>query len=131
MTEPRSAAHYEMRARIAKALGHPGRLLILDILGRRGHASVGELAELLPADQSTASRHLAQLRQVGVVGSRREGGQQLYSLRVKCLDGFWQCVEGVLAQQVSDHEAALGVERVALVRTDTLVRAEKPKRKRD
>lgn len=119
--------HYELRARIAKALGHAGRLMILDHLGQEGATSVNDLAERLGVDQSTVSRHLSLLREVGIVAARRESGQQLYDLRVKCLDGFWQCVEGVLANQAAAHDEIVTAERVALIRTDSL-RRRKPRR---
>lgn len=117
-----SEEHYELRARIAKALGHAGRLMILDVLGAETEASVGDLAERMGVDQSTVSRHLSLLRQVGIVGVRRESGQHFYRLRVKCLDGFWQCVEGVLANQAAEHDELMSAERVALIRPDKLTR---------
>jgi ArsR family transcriptional regulator len=120
MAAQKTEEHYELRARIAKALGHAGRLMILDVLGEEGEASVGDLAERLAVDQSTVSRHLALLRQVGIVGARRESGQHFYTLRVKCLDGFWQCVEGVLASQAAEHEEIVSAERVALIRPENL-----------
>lgn len=122
MTAGRSEEHYELRARIAKALGHPGRLWILDVLGDEEEASVGDLAERMGVDQSTVSRHLALLRQVGIVAARRDAGQHLYRLRVKCLDGFWQCVEGVLASQVAEHDELVSAERVALIRPENVGR---------
>ena len=126
----RSIDHYELRARIAKALAHPGRLMILDVLGERGEASAAELTELLEVDQSTMSRHLSLLKQVGLVSAERRGGLLRYRVRVTCLDGFWQCVEGVLAEQAAVHEDALAPAgaRVALVRVETLQPAKKKKR---
>ncbi len=115
-----SEEQFELRARIAKALGHAGRLMILDVLGRDGPLSVTTLAERLGVDQSTISRHLSLLRQVGIVAARRESGQQLYRLRVQCLDGFWQCVEGVIAHQAASHDEIVSAEHVALIHTETL-----------
>jgi len=129
MAVGRSEEHYELRARIAKALGHPGRLWILDVLGEEGEAGVGALAERMGVDQSTVSRHLALLRQVGIVAARRAAGQQLYRLRVRCLDGFWQCVEGVLAGQVAAHDELVSAERVALIRPEALEK-KRPRRGR-
>ena len=50
------------RADILKALAHPIRVLLLDALSR-GDRCVNELNELADVDQSTISRHLAQLKQ--------------------------------------------------------------------
>jgi DNA-binding transcriptional ArsR family regulator len=48
---------YDARARIAKALAHPTRLMMLDVLADREWC-VCELTELAGLDQSTVSKHL-------------------------------------------------------------------------
>jgi ArsR family transcriptional regulator len=58
--------------RIGRALADPGRLRILAALGR-GELCVCHLVELLGLDQSTVSRHVAVLRDAGLVRQRREG----------------------------------------------------------
>ena len=98
---------YEARAQIAKALAHPSRLLMLDALAE-GELCVCELTELVGADQSTVSKHLAVLRQAGIVEDRKEGTMTFYSLRVHCLRGFWDCVESVLKENVKRQQAAIG-----------------------
>ena len=80
--------HYEARATVAKALGHPSRLLILEALAEKDMC-VCELTELVQADQSTVSKHLA-------------------VLKIHCLEGFWKCVESVLKQNLKDQRVALG-----------------------
>jgi len=54
-------------ARLAKALGHPVRILILRNLLRIGTCYFGRLADLLPVAASTASRHLTILKDAGLV----------------------------------------------------------------
>ena len=61
---------YEARARVAKAVAHSSRLLMLDALGQT-ELCVCELTELVGADQSTVSKHLAVLKQAGLVEDRR------------------------------------------------------------
>ena len=68
----KSKRHYEARARIAKALSHPSRLLMLDALAE-GEMCVCDLTELVGADQSTVSKHLAVLKQAGIVEDRKKG----------------------------------------------------------
>ena len=99
---------YEARARVAKALAHPSRQLMLDALAD-GEMCVCELTRLVGADQSTVSKHLAILRQAGIVGDRKEGVMTFYSLRIRCLQGFWECVESVLRQNLEDQRATVGV----------------------
>ena len=98
----KSKQHYEARARIAKALSHPSRLLMLDALAE-GEMCVCDLTELVGADQSTVSKHLSVLKQAGIVEDRKEGTMTFYNLKIHCLQGFWECVESVLRQNVEDQ----------------------------
>lgn len=60
------------RAALFRTLGDPTRLRILALLARE-ELSVTELQEVVGLGQSTVSGHLAQLRRVGLVATRREG----------------------------------------------------------
>jgi ArsR family transcriptional regulator len=90
-------AHVEARARVMKALAHPSRLFIVDELSR-GERCVCELTEMVGADVSTVSKHLALLKQAGVVLDERRGQQVFYRLRVPCILNFFGCVEAVLEE---------------------------------
>ena len=103
----KSKRHYEARAKIAKALSHPSRLLMLDALAER-EMCVSDLTELVGADQSTVSKHLAVLKQAGIVDDRKDGTMTFYSLKIRCLQGFWECVESVLRDNLKEQRAALG-----------------------
>lgn len=106
--EKRPIHFYEARARVAKAMAHPSRLIILEALQEREWC-VCELTELIGADQSTVSKHLAVLKQAGLVEDRKEGVMIFYRPKVKCLEGFWRCVESVLKENLKAQSAALGV----------------------
>jgi ArsR family transcriptional regulator len=93
--EPKIQARYEARARIIKAMAHPSRLFIVDELSR-GKRCVYELTEMIGADVSTVSKHLAILRNAGVVQDDKRGAQVYYSLRCPCVLSFFTCVEKVL-----------------------------------
>jgi ArsR family transcriptional regulator, arsenate/arsenite/antimonite-responsive transcriptional repressor len=61
-------------AQVAKALGDPVRLQLVDVLRRHaGKLCVCELVPLFDLAQPTVSHHLKVLRQAGIVGSEREG----------------------------------------------------------
>jgi ArsR family transcriptional regulator, arsenate/arsenite/antimonite-responsive transcriptional repressor len=61
-------------AAIAKALGDPVRIQLVDVLLRHaGKVCVCELVPLFDLSQPTVSHHLKVLRQAGIVGSEREG----------------------------------------------------------
>ena len=100
-------ARYEARARIAKALAHPTRLMMLDVLADRAWC-VCELTELTRLDQSTVSKHLAVLKQAGIVADRKEGTKTFFSLRICCLQGLWECIESVLKENLRTQKAAIG-----------------------
>jgi len=101
-----ATTQYEARAKIAKALAHPSRLLILDAL-KQCELCVCELTELVWADQSTVSKDLSVLKNTRLVADRKEGPMTFYRLRVKCLDGFFSCVEGVLRENLKAQQAML------------------------
>jgi len=100
--------HYEARAKIARALAHPSRLLILEALGER-EMCVCDLTELVGADQSTVSKHLSILRQAGLVEDRKEGAMRVYRVTFTCLDGFFRCIETVLRQNLKAQQELVGV----------------------
>ena len=97
---------YEARAKIAKAMAHPSRLLILEALEERERC-VCELTELVGADQSTVSKHLAVLKQAGLVEDRKAGVMIFYRVKVCCLKGFWDCIDGVLTENLKTQQAAM------------------------
>jgi len=97
---------YRARAAIAKALAHPTRLMILEALEQR-ETCVCDLTELVGADQSTVSKHLAVLKQAGLVEDRKDGVMAFYRIRVCCLQGFWECIETVLAENLKTQRAVL------------------------
>jgi DNA-binding transcriptional ArsR family regulator len=88
-----------------KALAHPTRLFIVDELSR-GERCVFELTEMVGADMSTVSKHLAVLKSAGVVLDDRRGIQVFYRLRVPCVLSFFGCVEAVLEEAARDQARA-------------------------
>ncbi len=73
-----------------------------------GERCVCELTELVGADQSTVSKHLAILKNAGLVADRKDGVLTYYQLRIPCLQGFFECIESVLKQNLDRQRAALG-----------------------
>jgi ArsR family transcriptional regulator, arsenate/arsenite/antimonite-responsive transcriptional repressor len=64
----------ERMAAVAKALGDPVRLQLVDVLRKHaGKVCVCELVPLFDLSQPTVSHHLKKLRDAGVVGSERQG----------------------------------------------------------
>ncbi len=92
------ADRYRAQARLIKAMAHPTRLLLVDTLSR-GERCVCELNALVEADVSTVSKHLAVLRNAGIVADEKRGAQVFYSLRIPCVLRFLACAETALAEQ--------------------------------
>lgn len=82
---------YRASAAVFKALGHPARLLMVDELSR-GERCVCELQALVGFEMATVSRHLAVLREAGVVEDEKRGQQVFYSLRTPCVTQLFGCV---------------------------------------
>jgi ArsR family transcriptional regulator len=74
-----SAPLYQLKADFFKALGHPARIRVLELLGERAHA----VAEMLPhvgIEPAHLSQQLGVLRRANLVTSRKEGSTVYYSL---------------------------------------------------
>src|SRR6266581_3703264 len=68
---------HEVKANLFRVLGHPARVRILELL-RGGERSVGALQAELELDSGGTSQHLAALRRIGLVASRRDGNSVYY-----------------------------------------------------
>lgn len=61
-----SDKHQKM-ARYAKAMGHPIRIFVLELLSRQSCCYSGDLTEVLPIAKSTLSQHLKELKDAGLI----------------------------------------------------------------
>ena len=71
---------YEWQGSLMKALAHPVRLQILEVLRRDGECCVCHLENILGQRQAYISQQLSRLREAGIVVDRREGLNVFYSL---------------------------------------------------
>jgi len=94
--DSKTQAKYDARAKILKALAHPTRLFIVDQLCQADEKCVCELTEMVGADMSTVSKHLALLKDAGIVQDEKRGSQVFYQLQVKCVMKFFDCIESVM-----------------------------------
>lgn len=93
--DARTQARFEARAKIVKAMAHPTRLFILDQLSKR-ETCVCELTEMIGADISTVSKHLAILKNAGIILDDKRGVQVFYKLKIPCVLNMFSCVESVM-----------------------------------
>src|ERR1041384_5777273 len=79
----------ERTARVAKALGDPIRMQLVDVLRKHaGKVCVCELVPLFDLSQPTVSHHLKLLRNAGIVGSERQGLWAYYYVIPEALQEF-------------------------------------------
>ena len=102
----KTQALFEARAKILKALAHPSRLFMVDVLSRGEHC-VCELREMVGGDVSTVSKHLGVLRNAGIVMDEKRGLQVFYRLRIPCVLGFLTCVEAVMQASLARQQDLL------------------------
>jgi len=107
MMDAKTQAKYEARARIIKAMAHPTRLFIVDELARAGERCVCELTEMVGVDMSTVSRHLAMLKNVGIIEDEKRGSQVYYRIRCRCATDFFECVESVMKSNARNQKKLL------------------------
>lgn len=100
---------FRLHAQICKALADPTRLLLIVQLRQKAR-TVGELAEALGASQPLTSRHLAILRDKGIVRAERDGSFVRYSLTdrrvLTAIDLLLDVLAGQLARQGAQGTAA-------------------------
>ncbi len=70
-------------ARMAKALSHPVRVYILDLLSRQTCCYSGDLAEILPIARSTLSQHLKELKRAGLIQGTTRPPRIMYCLNTE------------------------------------------------
>jgi len=75
-----------------RAISHPMRIAIIDVLAKDTKLSVTEIYEKLDIEQATASHHLNILKNKGVLESKREGKKIYYSLKNVTLTDIIECI---------------------------------------
>lgn len=70
----------EQKAELFKAISHPVRLCILEMLLRNNKSNVTDMQCCIEVSQSTVSQHIAKLRAAGILKGEREGVEIFYSI---------------------------------------------------
>ncbi len=79
-------------AEVLKAIAHPLRIAIIDLLVKKGNLTVTEIYKKLDSGQPTISHHLSILKSKGLLISERQGRQISYSLKHKRLNNIIKCI---------------------------------------
>ncbi|MEO1450303.1 MAG: metalloregulator ArsR/SmtB family transcription factor [Bacteroidota bacterium] len=83
------APHQRHLAQLAKALGHPARVAILEVLLKRKSCYCGDIVEELPLAQATVSQHLKVLKAAGLIEGTIDPRNSCYCINQKT----WKEVE--------------------------------------
>jgi DNA-binding transcriptional ArsR family regulator len=81
-TEGFTKSQIELAA-LAKALGHPARIAILQFLAQQKACVCGDIVDNLPLSQSTVSQHLKELKNAGLIQGDIEGPSVCYCINEK------------------------------------------------
>ena len=80
----------EQIASLAKALGHPARVAIIEYLLKVDSCICGDIVNELPLSQPTVSQHLKELKSAGLIKGNIEGNAICYCIEESSLDIFKQ-----------------------------------------
>jgi ArsR family transcriptional regulator len=94
---------YHLHAAVCRALGHPARMKVLDLL-REGEECVCRLAPQVGVTESNMSQLLAVLRRAGLVDTRRDGHVIYYRVRDQRVFAVIDRMRELLADQLAHIE---------------------------
>ena len=80
-------------AEVMKAVGHPVRLQIIELLEKR-EMCVGDIVQALGGKQAITSQQLNMMRDKGVLGCRRDGTKVYYRIENKSVIKLLHCIYG-------------------------------------
>jgi DNA-binding transcriptional ArsR family regulator len=84
----------ERTAYVLKCVAHPVRISIIDLLEQQDQLTVSQLQEVLQIEQSLLSHHLTNMRDKGIVETRREGKHVFYFLTDTTISNIIDCIKG-------------------------------------
>ena len=82
----------ELAASKLRAMAHPMRIAIIELLTENKKLTVTEIYERLSIEQASASHHLNILKNKGLLESKRDGKMILYSLKTNVLANVIECI---------------------------------------
>lgn len=83
----------ESAAYILKAVVHPTRLAVIDLLDQHKEMSVTNFVDTLGGTHALMSHHLTDMKSKNILQSRREGQQILYSIKERAILGLLKCIQ--------------------------------------
>ena len=82
------SAKEQALAAFAKAISHPARIAILNVLAKKNECICGDIVDVLPLAQSTVSQHLKELKNAGLIDGSIDGPRSCYCINWKAFEKF-------------------------------------------
>ncbi len=93
------------RAILAKALGHPARIAIIDFILKSNSCICGDIVNELPLSQPTVSQHLKELKNAGLIKGSVDGSTICYCINeigFQKISAFFQNIEAYFDKEKSN-----------------------------
>lgn len=103
---PISEMVFKLKSDFLRSLAHPARLAIIEYL-KSGESTVGQMVTDLGLEQSGLSKHLAQLRQAGILISRQEKVSVYYMIKDKEIFDVLRPIAEILKRKLKESEHIL------------------------
>ena len=97
---------YRIKADFLKALAHPTRLKVIEFL-KKGERNVGDMMKALDIEQSNLSRHLAVLKQNGILKTKQERTTVYYDIQDHDIFKVLRPIAEILRKKFKDAELIL------------------------
>jgi len=93
-------------ASFAKALSHPARIAIIELLAKEKEIKTGNISIDLPIGRTTVSRHLKELKEMGIIQGSIDGLKIHYCLDMKRLNEINETFINFFKKTISDHKCS-------------------------
>ena len=101
-----SSELYQLQADVCKAIAHPTRIEILQLL-REGERCVCEIFPAMKIEQPNVSRHLSVLKKAGILSSRKEGLKVIYTVNDQRIYQALDLITDILREQLNSKQSIL------------------------
>ncbi len=93
-------------ASFAKVLSHPARIAIIELLAKEKEIKTGNISLDLPIGRTTVSRHLKELKEMGIIQGNIDGMKIHYCLDMERLNEIKSAFNSFFKQTISDHKCS-------------------------
>lgn len=83
----------EYATEMLKAVVHPTRIAIIDLLDQYGELTVTQMSEVLAVSHALMSHHLLDMKNKGILKSRRDGQRKYYAIQTSSILSVLRCID--------------------------------------